>query len=131
MIVGKAIECQPFCKSSMPDDFGLEVLLAEDLIEHYLDVMAGVPIAMQIEAAGFFEYPRQFHAAGAHELDVGSRGFMAIFKGALLLRLAPENLVGPVGVKGRVDVDEVNAGVGQLSELLQIVTAVDDARVEK
>jgi hypothetical protein len=56
---------------------------------------------------------------------------MAIVKGTLFLGLAPENLVGPVGVEGRIDVDEVDAGVGQLFELLKIVAAVDDARVEK
>ena len=56
---------------------------------------------------------------------------MAVVEGALFLGLAPEYFVGPVGVEGWVDVDEVDAGIRQLSELLQIVTAVDDARVEK
>jgi len=56
---------------------------------------------------------------------------VAILKGTLLLRLAPENLVGTVGVEGRVDINKVDAGIGQLFQLLQIVAAVDDPRVEK
>jgi hypothetical protein len=56
---------------------------------------------------------------------------VAVLKRTLLLRLAPEYFICPIGVKGRVDIDEVDAGIGQLSELLQIVTAVDDSRVEK
>jgi hypothetical protein len=42
-----------------------------------------------------------------------------------------KNLVIPVGIEWRVDVDEVDAGIGQLLELFQIVAAVDDPRVEK
>ena len=103
----------------------------KNLIEHHLDVMAGVPIAVIVKAAGLIENPRQLDASGAHKFDVGLRGFMAVVKGAFLLRLAPEDLVIPIGVEGRINVDEVDAGVGQLLELLKIVAAVDDARVEK
>jgi hypothetical protein len=56
---------------------------------------------------------------------------VAIIKGPLLFRLAPEDLVIPIGIEWRINVDEVDAGVGQLLELLQIVAAVDDARIEK
>ncbi len=56
---------------------------------------------------------------------------MAVFKGAPLPGLAPEDFVVAVGVEGRVYVNEVNAGVGQLGELFQIVAAINDAGVEE
>lgn len=54
---------------------------------------------------------------------------MAVLERAFLLRLAPEDLVIAIGIERRIDVDEVNAGVGQLLELLKIVAAIDNARV--
>src|SRR5262245_6877799 len=45
--------------------------------------------------------------------------------------LRPENLVVAVGVERRVNVDEVNALVGELGELFEIVAAVDDAGVDE
>jgi hypothetical protein len=62
---------------------------------------------------------------------------VAVFKGALLLGLAPKvraglaTIVVAVGVEGRVNVNQIHAGVGHLGELFQIVAAVDDARVEE
>src|SRR5207302_1325247 len=40
-------------------------------------------------------------------------------------------LVVAVGVEGRVDVDQVDAGVGELFQLVEVVAAVDDAGVEE
>jgi len=119
------------CACALPNDLILEVVFPEYPIEHYLDVMAGVPVAVIVKAAGFFEYPRQLHATGPHEFDIGLRGFMAVVKRPLFLGLAPKDLVVPVGVEGRIDVDEVDAGIRQLLELLKIVAAVDDPRIEK
>jgi hypothetical protein len=118
-------------KMSFPDNLILKIVLTENLIEHHLDVMAGVPVAVIVKAAGLFENARQLDAAGPHELDVGLRGFVPVVKGPLLFRLAPEDLVIPIGIEGRIDVDEVDAGIGQLLELLKIVAAIDDARIEK
>src|ERR1039458_3566921 len=115
----------------MPDNLALEIVFAKNLIQHHLDVMAGVPVAVIVKAASLLENPRQLHAAGAHELDVSLRGFMAVVKGPLLLRLAPEDFVIPIGIEGRVNVDEVDAGIRQLLELLKIVAAIDYARIEK
>ena len=56
---------------------------------------------------------------------------MPVFKGALLLGLAPKDLVVAVGVERRVNIGEVNAGVGQLFELFQIIAAINDAGVEE
>jgi len=35
-----------FCVSSFPDDFILERLFVENLVEHHFDVVAGVPVAV-------------------------------------------------------------------------------------
>jgi hypothetical protein len=56
---------------------------------------------------------------------------MPILEGPLLLRLAPENLISPVGIERRIDIDEVDAGVGQFLQLLQVVAAIDNSRIEK
>jgi len=101
------------------------------LIEHDLDVVAGVPVAVVIKAAGLFEDAGQLHAARPHVVNVGAGGFVAVFKGALLLGLAPKDFVVAVGVEGRVNVNQIHAGVGQLGELFQIVAAVNDAGVEE
>ncbi len=70
-------------------------------------------------------------AARPHVVNVGAGGFVAVGKGALLLGLAPEDFVVAVGVEGWVNVNEVNAGIGQFGELFQIVAAIDDAGVEE
>ena len=62
---------------------------------------------------------------------------MAVFKGALRLGLAPKvraglaTIVIAVGVEVRLDVNQIHAGIGQLGELFQIVTAINDAGVEE
>ena len=43
-----------------------------DLLKDF-DVVAGVPVAVIIEAAGFLEHAMQFNAARAHVIDVGLR----------------------------------------------------------
>src|ERR1019366_8747253 len=52
-------------------------------------------------------------------------------KGALLLGVVPEDFVVAVGVEGRVNVNQIHAGGGQLGELFQIVAAINDAGVEE
>ena len=60
-----------------------------NLVEHDLDVVAGVPVVVVIKAAGLFEDAGELHAARPHVVNVGAGGFVAVFKGALLLGLAP------------------------------------------
>ena len=90
-----------------------------------------MPVAVVIEAAGLFEHAGQFHAARPHVVDVRLRAGMAVLKGPLLLRLSPKDLVVAVAVEGRVDVDQVDAALRQLRQLLQVVAAVDDARIDQ
>ena len=53
------------------------------------------------------------------------------FKGAFLAGLAPEDFVVAVGVEGRVNVNQVDAGVRQFGGLFGIVATVDDASIEE
>src|SRR5882724_2846593 len=99
-------------------------------IEQDFDVVAGVPVAVVIKAAGLFEDAGELDAARAHIVNVSLGVLVAVFKGALLPGLAPKDFVVAVGIEGRVNVNEVNAGVGQLGELFQIVAAINDAGVE-
>ena len=116
---------------SLPDDLIEEFVLAEDLIEHHFDVVARVPVAVVVEAAGLLEDASQLDAARAHVVDVGLRAGVAVLEGPPLPGLAPEDLVVAVAVEGRVDVDQVHAAVGQLAELVQAVAAVDATRIEQ
>jgi len=86
---------------------------------------------MIIKAAGRFEDARQLLAARAHVVNVCLGGFVAVVEAAFLAGLRPEDFVVAVGVEGRVEIFEVNTGVGQFLQLLQIVAAIDDARVDK
>ena len=131
VIVGVAFECETLCSCSLPDDFALKIIFSQNLVEHDFDVVVGVPVAMVIKAAGLFEDAGELHAARAHVVNVSLGVLAAVFKGALLLGLAPKDFVVAVGVERRVYVNEVHAGVGQFGELFQIVAAVDDAGVEE
>ena len=96
-----------------------------------------MPVAVVIKAAGLFEDAGELHAARAQVVNVSLGVLVAVFKGALLLGLAPEvraglaTIVVAVGVEGWVNVNQIHAGVGQLGELFQIVAAVYDAGVEE
>ena len=48
----------------------MEIIFAENLVEHHLDVVAGVPVAVVIKAAGLFEDAGELHAARAHVVNV-------------------------------------------------------------
>ena len=50
---------------SFPDDLVLKLVLAKNLVEHDFDVVAGVPIAVIVEAAGLL----QRHAPVRHNAD--------------------------------------------------------------
>jgi hypothetical protein len=56
---------------------------------------------------------------------------VTVCKRALLLGLAPKDFIVAIGVERRVNVNQVNAGVGQFGELFQIVAAINDAGVEE
>ncbi len=45
--------------------------------------------------------------------------------------LAPKDFVVAVRIERRVDVDEVDAALRQLAQLLQVIAAVDDAGVDE
>ena len=73
---------------------------------------------MVIKAAGLFEDAGELHAARAHVVNVCLGILVAVFKGALLLGLAPA-LASPART------------VGQRGERFQIVAAINDAGVEE
>ena len=70
-------------------------------------------------------------ATGPHVINVSPGVLVPVFKGTLLLGLAPEDFVVAVGVEGWVDVDQVHARGRELGELFEVVAAVDDAGVHQ
>jgi len=50
---------------------------------------------------------------------------------AFFLCLAPEDLIVAVGVKRRVDVNQVNTTIGEFFQLVEVVAAVDYPRIDQ
>ena len=127
-----------------PDDFVLEAGAAEDFVEHDLAVVDFAGVDVEEERAGGGEDAVGFDEAGAEEAEVVVEGVGVV--GAAGLRLgavavAAEAgavagivadglhagaLLGGAGVEGRVDVDELDAGVGEGAEGGEVF-AVEDA----
>ena len=74
----------------MPDDFALKIIFAENLVEHHLDVMAGVPVAVVIKAAGLFEDAGHLRATRPHVVNVSLVDSWRSSKPPLLVRLGPK-----------------------------------------
>src|SRR6185295_14164183 len=74
-----------------PDDLVEEVVLSESLIQHDLDVMASMPIAVVVERAGFLKHTGQLYAAGPHVIDVRLRVRVPVLECTFLLGLTPED----------------------------------------
>src|SRR5882724_11085224 len=87
---------------ALPGNFVDEVIFSENLVEHDLNVVRGVPVAMVVEAARLLEDSRHFHAPWTHELDIDLGGFMSILECPLLFRFAPKHFVVTVGVEWRI-----------------------------
>jgi hypothetical protein len=56
---------------------------------------------------------------------------MSIFERAFFLSLTPEDFVVAVRIERRVDVNQVNTRVGKFAQLIEIIAAVDDSRVDQ
>ena len=56
---------------------------------------------------------------------------MAIIERTHLPLFVPEHFVISIGIEGRIDVDQINAGVRELRQLIQIIPAVDDLRIDE
>ena len=130
VILSKPPAHQALGDRSLPDYLVPELVLSEDLVKHDLDVVARVPVAMVVEGAGFLEDACELEAAGPHEFDVGLGGGVSVLEGPAFAGLAPEDFVVAVGIEGGIDVDEVDAGVGKLAEVVEVVAAIDDAGVD-
>ena len=57
----------------------MKIIFCQNLVEHDLDVVAGVPVAVVIKAAGLFEDAGQLHAARAHVVNVSLGVLAAVF----------------------------------------------------
>ena len=68
---------------SFPNHFVLKLILAENLVEHEFDVVAGMPIAVIVEAASFLEHAMQLDAAQPHVVDIDLGRRMTIFEASL------------------------------------------------
>ena len=90
-----------------------------------------MPIAVIVERAGLFEDAVELHAARPHVFDVGLGGGVAVLEGAFFLGFAPEDFVIAIGVERRVNINQIDATIGQFGKLFEIVATVDDAGVHQ
>jgi hypothetical protein len=114
----------------LPNNLIDERGLTKNLIEQNLNVVAGMPIAVIVEASSWLENTRQLDHSGSHEVDVCLRRFVAVVKRSSLPFLLPKDFVAAAGVEWRVDVDEINAAIGKTLQLVQIVSTVHDLGID-
>lgn len=93
---------------TLPDDLVLKIVRAEDPIESHFDVVAGVPIAMEIEAARSLENAVELTHSRLDETKICLNALVPVFEGPALSSLAPEGFILSVGVEWWVNVDEVD-----------------------
>ena len=99
---------------ALPNNVVLKIILADDLIEHNLDVVACMPVAVIVKAARLLEHARHLNTARSHELDISLGRSVSVLKGAPFLGLTPKDFVISIRVEWRIDVDQGNARIGQL-----------------
>ena len=56
--------------SPFPNNLTSKILHPKDRIQHHFQVMAGGRVAVQVQAAGRFQHPVQFHQARGHHHQV-------------------------------------------------------------
>jgi len=56
---------------------------------------------------------------------------VAVLKGAFFLCFAPEDLVITVRVKRRVDINKVNASIGEFFQLFEVIAAINDTSIDQ
>ena len=86
---------------------------------------------MIIKAPGLFQHAGQFQAPRPHVLNVSAGGFVPVLKGSFFLGLTPKHLVIAIRVERRVNVNQVNASGREFRELVQVVTAINNAGVHQ
>ena len=99
-----------------PRYFVLELIFTEHLITHYLDIMAGMPITMTIEAPGVFEHTGKLYTSRPPEIrDRLASRHVCLRQLRFFFCLPLEYFVISIRIERRVDVDQVNAFVLQVA----------------
>ena len=91
--------------------------------------MRGVPVAVEIERACIFQDTVQLYAARAHEVDIGLCRCVPVLERAFFLCFSPEYFVIAVRVERRVDINQIDTGIGEFRKLFEVVAAIDYAGV--
>ena len=84
-----------FCTRSFPHNLVPEIGRAEYLVEHYLQVVAGGGVAVQVQGAGGLEHPVQLYQAGGHHHQVGHH--VVVAQGLVQRAYQAHHLGRPVG----------------------------------
>ncbi len=125
-----------------PDDLVLEAVASEDRVQGHLGVVDLAAVQVHEEAAGGLEHPPGLLQARDQEAQVVLE---AILVGAptqhggpvspaleadpvairILLGAQAGSGLGSTGIEGRVQVDQVIAGVGEAGDHLEVVPQVD------
>lgn len=116
---------------SLPDDLVDESVLTENLIEHHFDIVAGVPIAVIVERPCWLQHTGELLTTRAHELDISLRGCVPVIKRPHLSLLVPEDFVIAIRVERWVNINQIDAGIREFRQLVEVIPAVNDLRVDE
>ena len=106
----------------VPYKFVLKIAVSKNLIHFHLDIVTGVPVAMDVDRAGIFEDAFHFVQAGVEPDKVAVQAALPdVVERAQFVVIAPDDIVVAAGEKGRVDVNQVHAAGGNLAHNVQVV----------
>jgi hypothetical protein len=97
----------------VPHHLVQKVLIPENLIHLHLDIVAGVPVAVDIDAARLFQQPFHLVQAGVEPNQVAWHpAFPNVGERAHLVLVAEDDVILPAREEGRVDVNHIDALAG-------------------
>ncbi len=115
----------------VPDDLVLKILVSKDLIHLDLDVVRGVPVAVDVDRAAGLEQALHLVETGVEPDQVAVEAALPdVGERALLVLVSPDHVVDAVREERRVDVDEVDALRGQRAHHMQVVAPDQAVRLQ-
>jgi len=125
-------------RAVVPDDFIQEVLRAEQVVQHDAKVVSGAPVSVQIKRAVFGKQSSALFHPRQHECEIAAQSVGPAVVVRTVARIRCERFAGLlsrglatggrtarlIGEKGRVEINEIAAAVGQLLHEGEVVAGV-------
>src|SRR4051812_228875 len=126
MVSGKAIHLPAFGNGPSPHDFVSKACDAKDIVEHYLEVVARMWIAVKIERPGLFQDSMKLSCTFAHPLNIVTyTALPSVLKRPHFGLISPYNFVNTIREERRIQIDKVYALTGHTGQTCQVVFTVE------